>query len=189
MIIQITNFLSCVRSDHSKDELQSSYEFSLVCNRRDLCIGLHLQKKSGMLHVPLSLHTVTGEPIGWNPEEHAYIPTPRYVKDVVRLIEALWMPGKSPLQFTAEQKTYCLPFIMYAKVDFETRFVNYLIIIILESHTCFDLEVKLWIAFIDEMFIHWASKGTYHFFRAKLTKIHAIKNNHIWAQISFNTPL
>ena len=25
MIIQVTNFISCVRSDHSKDELQSSY--------------------------------------------------------------------------------------------------------------------------------------------------------------------
>ena len=28
MIIQVTNFLSCVRSDHSKDELQSSLQWS-----------------------------------------------------------------------------------------------------------------------------------------------------------------
>ena len=38
-----------------------------------------------------------------------------------------------------------------------------------------------------EMEIHWASKETYHFFRATLTKIHSIKINHIWTQISFNT--
>ena len=35
--------------------------------------------------------------------------------------------------------------------------------------------------------IHWASKETYHFLRAMLTKIHSIKLNHIWTQISFNT--
>ena len=35
--------------------------------------------------------------------------------------------------------------------------------------------------------LHWASKETYHFFRATLTKIHSIKINHIWTQISFNT--
>ena len=34
--------------------------------------------------------------------------------------------------------------------------------------------------------IHWASKETYHFFRAMLTKIYAIKINYIWTQISFN---
>ena len=37
--------------------------------------------------------------------------------------------------------------------------------------------------------INWASKETYHFFRTTLTKIHCIKNNNIWTQISFNTPL
>ena len=42
--------------------------------------------------------------------------------------------------------------------------------------------VQIWI------YIHWASKETYHFFRATLTKIHAIKINNIWTQISFNTP-
>ena len=36
--------------------------------------------------------------------------------------------------------------------------------------------------------IHWASKETYHFFRVTLNKIHAIKINDIWTQISFNTP-
>ena len=35
--------------------------------------------------------------------------------------------------------------------------------------------------------IYWASKETYHFFRATLTEIHAIKINNIWTQISFNT--
>ena len=38
------------------------------------------------------------------------------------------------------------------------------------------------------MYINWASKETYHFFRATLTKIQTIKMNHIWTQISYNTP-
>ena len=37
------------------------------------------------------------------------------------------------------------------------------------------------------IYIHWASKETYHFFRATPTKIHVIKIN-ICTQISFNTP-
>ena len=37
--------------------------------------------------------------------------------------------------------------------------------------------------------IHWASKQTSHFFRATLTKIRSIKINHIWTQISFNSPI
>ena len=37
-------------------------------------------------------------------------------------------------------------------------------------------------------FIHWASKETYHFFSTTLTKIHCLKINNIWRQISFNTP-
>ena len=36
--------------------------------------------------------------------------------------------------------------------------------------------------------LYWASKETYHFFRATLTKIHHIKINHIWTQISYNSP-
>ena len=36
--------------------------------------------------------------------------------------------------------------------------------------------------------VHWASKETYHFFRATHTKIHCFKINNIWTQISFNTP-
>ena len=36
--------------------------------------------------------------------------------------------------------------------------------------------------------IHWASKETYHFFRATLTKIHYIKINHIETQISYSSP-
>ena len=36
--------------------------------------------------------------------------------------------------------------------------------------------------------LHWASKETYHFFRATLTKIHCIKINHIWTQISYSYP-
>ena len=31
-------------------------------------------------------------------------------------------------------------------------------------------------------------KKLYHFFRTTLTKIHCIKSNNIWTQISFNTP-
>ena len=38
------------------------------------------------------------------------------------------------------------------------------------------------------MYMHWASKETYHFFRATLTKIHFIKINHIKAQISYDSP-
>ena len=36
--------------------------------------------------------------------------------------------------------------------------------------------------------IHWASKETYHFFRATLIKIQSIKMNHNWTQISYSTP-
>ena len=39
-----------------------------------------------------------------------------------------------------------------------------------------------------DLHIHWASKETYHFFRAMLTKIHRIKMNHIWTQISYGSP-
>ena len=35
--------------------------------------------------------------------------------------------------------------------------------------------------------IHWASKETYHFFRATRTKIQSIKINHIWTQISYSS--
>ena len=35
--------------------------------------------------------------------------------------------------------------------------------------------------------IHWASKETYHFFRAALTKIQSMKINHIWTQFSYNS--
>ena len=38
-----------------------------------------------------------------------------------------------------------------------------------------------------DKYIHWASKETYHFFGATLTKLHSNKMNHIWTQISFNT--
>ena len=34
------------------------------------------------------------------------------------------------------------------------------------------------ILFLQYIYIHWASKETYHFFRATLTKIHCIKINH-----------
>ena len=47
----------------------------------------------------------------------------------------------------------------------------------------FKVSKYLW-----HLHIHWASKETYHFFKATLTKIHAIKINNIWTQISFNTP-
>ena len=40
-----------------------------------------------------------------------------------------------------------------------------------------------------EMEVHWVSKETYHFFRATLTKIHCIKINHIWTQISYSFSL
>ena len=40
----------------------------------------------------------------------------------------------------------------------------------------------------NSSYIHWASKETYHFFRATLTKIHVININNIWAEINFNTP-
>ena len=41
---------------------------------------------------------------------------------------------------------------------------------------------------INIIIIPWASKETYHFFRVTLTKIHLIKMNHIWTQISFSFP-
>ena len=34
--------------------------------------------------------------------------------------------------------------------------------------------------------LHWTSKETYHFFRATLTKIYAIKIDNIWTQILLN---
>ena len=36
--------------------------------------------------------------------------------------------------------------------------------------------------------VHWASKETYHFFRATLTKNHCIKINHIYTQIGYSSP-
>ena len=36
--------------------------------------------------------------------------------------------------------------------------------------------------------VNWASKETYHFFRAMLTKIYCIKINHIQTQISYTSP-
>ena len=36
--------------------------------------------------------------------------------------------------------------------------------------------------------VHWASKETYHFFKATHIKIQSIKMNHNWAQISSSTP-
>ena len=42
--------------------------------------------------------------------------------------------------------------------------------------------------YINYCNIHWASKETYHFFRATITKIHFIKINHIWTQISYCSP-
>ena len=38
------------------------------------------------------------------------------------------------------------------------------------------------------LYVHWASKETSHFFRVTLTKIHNIKMNHIWTQISYSSP-
>ena len=40
---------------------------------------------------------------------------------------------------------------------------------------------------ISHILIHWASKETYHFFRATLTKIHCIKIDNIQTQISYNS--
>ena len=37
---------------------------------------------------------------------------------------------------------------------------------------------------VNRIDIHWASKETYHFFKATLSKIHCIKMNHIWTQIN-----
>ena len=50
-----------------------------------------------------------------------------------------------------------------------------------------SIEVNGKVYFHIRFNIHWASQETYHFFRATLTKIHAIKINNIWTQISFNT--
>ena len=55
------------------------------------------------------------------------------------------------------------------------------------QETCLMLFKKLSCFLKKTRIIHWASKETYHFFRATLTKIHAIKIN-IWTEISFNTP-
>ena len=41
---------------------------------------------------------------------------------------------------------------------------------------------------INMLIIHWASKETYHFFRATLTKTQSIKMNHISTQFSYSTP-
>ena len=55
------------------------------------------------------------------------------------------------------------------------------------------VEIHVYTLFVECLFpnlsiiLHWASKETYYFFRATLTKIYAIKINNIWTQISFNT--
>ena len=49
--------------------------------------------------------------------------------------------------------------------------------------------IKTWYMYMD-MYghnLHCASKETDHFFRTTLPKIHCIKINNIWTQISFNT--
>ena len=46
----------------------------------------------------------------------------------------------------------------------------------------------VFLIFLSDLHVYWASKETYHFFRATPTKIHAIKFNNIWTQISFNNP-
>ena len=38
------------------------------------------------------------------------------------------------------------------------------------------------------VYVHWASKETYHFFRVTFTRIHCIKTSHIWTQIRWSTP-
>ena len=58
---------------------------------------------------------------------------------------------------------------------------------------CWSVEhTELFILFISFhsyiLYIHWASKETYYFFRATLTKIQSNKVNHDWAYISYNTP-
>ena len=40
---------------------------------------------------------------------------------------------------------------------------------------------------VNLIIMHLASKETFHYFKAKPTKIHSIKINHIWTQIIFNT--
>ena len=50
------------------------------------------------------------------------------------------------------------------------------------------LAAHMWVLLFFYSDIHWASKETDHFFRVTLTKIHNIKINNIWTQISFNTP-
>ena len=55
------------------------------------------------------------------------------------------------------------------------------------------IEMVVTLCIVFEMYtmvlnIYWASKETYHFFRATLTKIHTIKIDNLWTQLSFNTP-
>ena len=40
----------------------------------------------------------------------------------------------------------------------------------------------------SDIHVHWASKETCHFFRARLTLIQSIKMNHIWTQIHYSYP-
>ena len=44
-------------------------------------------------------------------------------------------------------------------------------------------DINMFDACVDNL--HWASKETYPFFRATLTKIHNIKVNHIWTEITY----
>ena len=44
-------------------------------------------------------------------------------------------------------------------------------------YVCMYVHVCLYI------YVHWASKETYHFFRVTFTEIHCIKMIHIWTQI------
>ena len=48
-------------------------------------------------------------------------------------------------------------------------------------HDIFDSLVYI-------IYIHWAWKETYRFFRATLTKIRRIKMNHIWTQKGYSSP-
>ena len=59
--------------------------------------------------------------------------------------------------------------------------------IIPEENLLITYHINLHTHAYTHSYLHWASKQTYHFFRAMFTEIHWIKINHIWTQINFNT--
>ena len=77
----------------------------------------------------------------------------------------------------------------YINTEFEKCYVYFLLV--LKGVSSLNISLKRTSVHLTNggllTEVHGASKETYHFFRATLTKIHAININ-IWTQIIFNTP-